>query len=723
MTLDVTSLGTLVWAQLWQVTAAIGLAAVATRLCCRARPHLAHLLWLVVLVKCWIPPVWSSPTGVFSWAQTRRPPVADGAGSRRRVDFAMPALKHGVAPDQSADAGAPRQAAPPSSPPADNDSDSFMQSSGSRLAWLLFAAWLGGAALVSGLTIIRGGRWRRRARASALQTPPHVESLLAEIAEKIGLRRVPRAIVTALPIGPAVYGLWRPTLVVPDFIVAGGESEQLRVVVAHELAHVRRGDVAVGLFQWLTQVAWWFHPLVWWTGRELVRQRESCCDEEVVAALRCEAAQYAQSLLDVLKTRRRWSGSPAWVGMRPVDITRRRLAHIVERGAASQARTPRAYWLFAGVALLALAPGGELRLRAQVAANDERHDSAAGPSSDAAETEPSDRSPVAVPSNDEPPAKDQSGDKPADRKRSTEDMAEIRRAIDRGVAYLKAQQDDDGSWDDPPGYVGGITALCTLALLESGLAPDDDDVQRALAYLRDLKPETTYAASLTTMVLCAAEPHRDQKLIQRYATWLADGQKQAGPLAGAWGYPQAEGDNSNSGFALMALYEADRAGVQVGKDVWRRALNYWTNTQTANGAWGYKPVAPASGSMTCQGMACLAAACEVLDERQPNQAGPRAVQKASQWLGSHFSVVSNPGGAGSRGWLLYYLHALRRAGQLTRQQTFGDHDWFAEGAKSLISQQTVPDGYWQGAGHAENNPRIATSLALLFLTHENDLAR
>ena len=76
------------WTQLWQVTALIVAVGLLTRFACRRRPHLAYVLWMLVVVKCLTPPLWSSPVGVFSWAQVseRRPSeetpteTVDGAG-------------------------------------------------------------------------------------------------------------------------------------------------------------------------------------------------------------------------------------------------------------------------------------------------------------------------------------------------------------------------------------------------------------------------------------------------------------------------------------------------------------------------------------------------------------------------------------------------------------------------------------------------------------------
>ena len=68
MTPDFSALSASAWSQLWQVSVLILAVGLVTRLFCKKRPHLAYVLWLLVIIKCLTPPVWSSPTGVFSWA-------------------------------------------------------------------------------------------------------------------------------------------------------------------------------------------------------------------------------------------------------------------------------------------------------------------------------------------------------------------------------------------------------------------------------------------------------------------------------------------------------------------------------------------------------------------------------------------------------------------------------------------------------------------------------
>ena len=109
------------------------------------------------------------------------------------------------------------------------------------------------------------------------------------------------------------------------------------------------------------------------------------------------------------------------------------------------------------------------------------------------------------------------------------DAAQVLDAIDRGVAYLKREQLPRGRWNEMTGYDGGVTALCTLALLNSGVRVDDPVVRKALDYLRGLKLDKTYTVALQTMVLAAAEPKKDMLLIRRNVRWLEATSNQGRP--------------------------------------------------------------------------------------------------------------------------------------------------------------------------------------------------
>jgi hypothetical protein len=269
--------------------------------------------------------------------------------------------------------------------------------------------------------------------------------------------------------------------------------------------------------------------------------------------------------------------------------------------------------------------------------------------------------------------------------------------------------------------------LCTLALLNSGVDVDDPVVRQSLTYLRGLELEKTYTVSLQTMVLAAAEPKKDMVLIGRNVRWLEQNQIKEGPRRGAWSYPGPGGDNSNAQFAVLALYDAQRAGAQVSRETWELAYDYWRRTQNDDGSWGYVPGNSGTGSMTCAGIGGLAICAAALESGDAAVENGRVVccrphqddhklDMAINWLASRFSVARNPQAGGGQSALYYYLYGLERAGRLTARRFIGEHDWYREGAEFLVRDQDSLSHFWQGGWYAETNPHISTAMALLFLS-------
>ena len=78
---------------------------------------------------------------------------------------------------------------------------------------------------------------------------------------------------------------------------------------------------------------------------------------------------------------------------------------------------------------------------------------------------------------------------------------QVKRAIDRGIGYLKSAQNGRGSWDENAMAPGGVACLCTLALLNCNVPLDDPVMVKALDHVRKLKVNKTYSVALQTMVL------------------------------------------------------------------------------------------------------------------------------------------------------------------------------------------------------------------------------
>lgn len=305
------------------------------------------------------------------------------------------------------------------------------------------------------------------------------------------------------------------------------------------------------------------------------------------------------------------------------------------------------------------------------------------------------------------------------------DALAVQRSIDRGVEYLRKTQNDRGGWNEFGNQSCGLSALCTLAWVNSGVSREDPDLGRALNYLRGFEPDETYSVALQTLVFCQVGAAEDVRRIYRNVELLTKQQKPAGErFAGAWTYGsgRGNGDPSNAQFAVLALGAAADRGIEIDPTVFESAAQYWRGIQLRGGGWTYGGTTP-SGSMTCAGIASMIICGESLRDLNESDSpklqccgrGERddTVQRGLDYLSRVFTVRANPGGE-----LLsyfYYLYAVERVGRLSGRRLIGNRDWYREGAERLVGLQDGFQGFWQGGGPVESNRDIATSFALLFL--------
>jgi RND family efflux transporter MFP subunit len=152
--------------------------------------------------------------------------------------------------------------------------------------------------MIAGMRLVRHGwvasRLRRR---SVLVDDAILYGRLAELARRFDLRP-PRLLTGADVPGPLLVGIFRPAIVLPAQLL-DGERETIDLVLAHELAHVRRRDL---WWTWLgaaVGVLFFFHPLVWVARREERAAEEMACDALAIGVSRAAAGDYARALLAV----------------------------------------------------------------------------------------------------------------------------------------------------------------------------------------------------------------------------------------------------------------------------------------------------------------------------------------------------------------------------------------------------------------------------------------
>jgi uncharacterized protein (TIGR03067 family) len=261
-------------------------------------PPAAHLMWLLVLVKLVTPPLLPVDLEKWSW----RP----GANVSRSVVVPPIAAPIPSAPELTADDVSSHSAADavPASSAGHNAQSALptqpritLMGTWHAIRPLLMWIWLGGAALLSVLAVLRIVRFQRML-AGTLPASQRIRTVADQLASRMGLRRSPDIRVVDSAVAPLVWCVGgRATVVLPLRLLSALDEQQAAMVLAHELAHLRRGDHWVRMLELAVSVLYWWHPLVWLVRRQLHAAEEQCCDAWVTWVYPDRTHDYAQSLL------------------------------------------------------------------------------------------------------------------------------------------------------------------------------------------------------------------------------------------------------------------------------------------------------------------------------------------------------------------------------------------------------------------------------------------
>jgi uncharacterized protein (TIGR03435 family) len=165
--------------------------------------------------------------------------------------------------------------------------------------WLpaaLLSLWAAGATLFLLRSLLQWRRVRAIAREAVPLTTGREVDILRSLEQTLGRGQPLPLRCTDSFLEPGIFGIVRPALLWPRAIGERFTNEQMEAVIAHELCHLRRGDNLAALFHLVVQTVFWFHPLTWWIGKQLITERERACDEEVIRR-GSERETYAESIL------------------------------------------------------------------------------------------------------------------------------------------------------------------------------------------------------------------------------------------------------------------------------------------------------------------------------------------------------------------------------------------------------------------------------------------
>ncbi|MCL4179876.1 MAG: M48 family metalloprotease [Verrucomicrobia bacterium] len=239
--------------------------------------------------------------------------------------------------------------------------DQFAAALEGAIPWLVLV-WCLGVGLLS-LRLLQGYRSIRSVRSREVRPmEPAWNERLAELQRRLRMSRPVLLFESALIQVPVVIGWLRPMILVPASSLSGLTPQQLELILAHELAHIRRHDHWVNLLQVLIETLLFYHPAVWWISQDIRAERELCCDDLAVATCGNRLA-YARALTTLEGLRQRSAAMALGAGG---GSLMERIRHIVGLSASTVSgwRRPMGSALLglgtllfaAGVGCLALSP-------------------------------------------------------------------------------------------------------------------------------------------------------------------------------------------------------------------------------------------------------------------------------------------------------------------------------------------------------------------------------
>jgi GWxTD domain-containing protein len=155
--------------------------------------------------------------------------------------------------------------------------------------WIL-GIWIFALGQVLGWISVSRLRWR-----GVCCPPERWQKEIVRLGEHLRLSQPVLLLESCLADVPMVVGHIRPVILMPVGLLTGLPAGQIEAILLHELAHIRRYDYLVNVFQRAVETLLFYHPAVWWISRVIRAERENCCDD-VVVATRGKVQEYAVAL-------------------------------------------------------------------------------------------------------------------------------------------------------------------------------------------------------------------------------------------------------------------------------------------------------------------------------------------------------------------------------------------------------------------------------------------
>lgn len=160
--------------------------------------------------------------------------------------------------------------------------------------WLVGFVFYFSQLIASGIRVHRLRMKAQPIRDSRLYS--HLSAIVREVS-----RKRPPILQTIPGSGsPMLMGIFKPTILIPEQLLKHCSSQELKLVLGHEVAHLARRDLWWNWLGAIVHTVFFFHPLVWWASKRAMISQELACDERVLRREHEQVGEYAKLLLKVL---------------------------------------------------------------------------------------------------------------------------------------------------------------------------------------------------------------------------------------------------------------------------------------------------------------------------------------------------------------------------------------------------------------------------------------
>jgi len=273
------------WDQSWQIAVLAPVVAVVSILLKSRSAHIRYLLWLVLLAKCLVPPLFSVPLPILPEDQI----------PQRSIRFAIGGPPVSVTPAYTAMEEARATRPTPLAEPTALDRLSAITPS----QWVGFA-WVLGVLVLTLVAVTKASRVSRWLRQERMPVGAELQVEIGNLLSRLKVKPIPTVWLVDGISQPFVWGLLRGSIYLPRSFTEIRAEEHRQGILGHELGHVLRFDPAVNLLQIVAQTIYWFHPLVWWANKRIRAEREKCCDEIAVAWIGTKVKDFSTAVVNIL---------------------------------------------------------------------------------------------------------------------------------------------------------------------------------------------------------------------------------------------------------------------------------------------------------------------------------------------------------------------------------------------------------------------------------------